>query len=127
MARCNEMTKDMPTATVPDLKSKTPYEIYEPLKIPNLTMPTKAEVKRAKNKMQLFALFFRAWCAYKHQYKTKVVLHHSFYRIRTDGQIDPFNTVTGTRTVEIEPETPSFFDTWPRFKSNKKNNNGKSL
>tara|TARA_R100001443_G_scaffold26315_1_gene39563 strand:+ start:249 stop:605 length:357 start_codon:yes stop_codon:yes gene_type:complete len=111
------MTNNIPTATVPDLKSKTPYEIYEPLKIPNLPMPTTAEVKRAKNKMQLFALFFRAWCAYKHKYKNKVVLHHSFYRIRSDGRIDPFDTVTGTRTVEIAPaEMPPIFDTWPKIK-----------
>jgi len=105
-------------ATIPDLNSKTPYQIYEPLEIPNLSMPTRADVKRAKNKMQLFALWFRAWCTYKHRYKTKVVLNHSFYRIRSDGQIDPFNTVAGTRTVEVAPtEMPTIFDTWPRIKT----------
>ena len=107
----------MKIATMPNLKSKTPYEIYEHLKIPNLKMPTKAEVKKAKNKMQLFALWFRAWCAYNHKYKDKVVLHHSFYRIRSDGKIDPFDTVIGTRTVEIAPaETPTIFETWPRLR-----------
>ena len=108
----------IPTATLPDLDNKTPYQIYEPLKIPNLPMPTKTEVKRAKNKMQLFALWFRARCAYEHRHKTKVVFNHSFHPIGSDGQINPFKTVTGTRTVEIEPEEiPAIFDTWPRIKT----------
>ncbi len=108
----------IPTATLPDLDNKTPYQIYEPLKIPNLPMPTKTEIKRAKNKMQLFALWFRTWCAYKHRHKTKIVFNHSFHPIGSDGQINPFKTVTGTRTVEIEPEEiPAIFNTWPRIKT----------
>ena len=118
MAKNKDLHAFITMATIPDLKSKTPYEIYEPLKIPNLPMPTKAEVKRAKNKMQLFALFFRAWCAYKHRHKTISVFNHSFYTIGINGQINPLKTVTGTRTVEIEPkEMPAIFDTWPRIKT----------
>ena len=90
---------------------------FEPLNVPKFPMPTTDQIKKAKNKMQLFDLLFRARCAYIHRHKSEVVLNHEFPSLRSDGTIDPYNKINGTRTVEVPPrEIPDFLSTWPQIK-----------